>query len=79
MWGKRAEDLSLVYLYLGEGAEDSWPAEDSETTRSRVAAALNGMAAGQFDPVPGEHCRWCDFRAFCPPGRAFVERSSAPG
>jgi DNA helicase-2/ATP-dependent DNA helicase PcrA len=76
VWGKRPEDLRLVYLYLGEGAEDSWPADDPETIRTRLASSLAGMAAGEFDPVPGEHCRWCDFRAFCPPGRAFVERAT---
>jgi DNA helicase-2/ATP-dependent DNA helicase PcrA len=76
VWNKRPEELSLVYLYLGQGVEDSWPAEDPSATRARVASALNGMAEGEFDPVPGEHCRWCDFRAFCPPGRAFVERGS---
>ena len=64
-----------MYLYLGEGAEDAWPAEDPAVTRARVAETLAGMAAGEFDPIPGDHCRWCDFRAFCPPGRAFVEQS----
>ncbi len=75
VWGKAADDLTLVYLYLGEGAEDAWPAEDPAVTRTRVAETLAGMAAGEFDPIPGDHCRWCDFRAFCPPGRAFVEQS----
>jgi DNA helicase-2/ATP-dependent DNA helicase PcrA len=76
VWRKRPEDLRLVYLYLGEGAEDSWPADDSDVIRERLAASLAGIATGEFDPVPGDHCRWCDFRAFCPPGRAFVERTS---
>ena len=77
VWGRRPEDLRLVYLYLRTGDEDSWPAEDPDATRARVAASLAGMAAGGFDPVPGEHCRWCDFQSFCPPGKAFVERSNA--
>ncbi len=74
VWGKRPQDLRLVYLYLGEGAEDTWPADDPDTIRTRLASPLSGMAAGEFDPVPGDHCRWCDFLAFCSAGREFVER-----
>jgi ATP-dependent DNA helicase UvrD/PcrA len=74
VWGKRPEDLRLVYLYLGEGAEDSWPSDDPEVIRARLASSLSGMADGEFDPVPGDHCRWCDFLAFCSAGREFVER-----
>ncbi|MFL5798241.1 MAG: ATP-dependent helicase [Actinomycetota bacterium] len=81
VWSKRPEDLRLVYLYLRTGDEDSWPAEDPDATRARVASSLAGMAAGGFDPVPGDHCRWCDFQSFCPPGKAFVEasRTGSPG
>jgi ATP-dependent DNA helicase UvrD/PcrA len=77
VWSKRPENLRLVYLYLRTGEEDTWPAEDPQATRARVSSALAGMAAGSFDPVPGEQCRWCDFRPFCAPGREFVERTTA--
>ncbi|MGZ8606792.1 MAG: PD-(D/E)XK nuclease family protein, partial [Actinomycetota bacterium] len=41
--------------------------------RARVSAWLRSISAGEFEPTPGEHCRWCDFRAFCDPGKAWVE------
>lgn len=72
VWGKRPEELTLTYLYLATGEERSYPAARTEELRARVSAWLAGIAAGAFDPTPGEHCRWCDFRPFCAAGRAFV-------
>ncbi len=69
VWGKRPEELTLTYLYLATGEEDARPADDPELTRKRVALALEGIAAGRYDPVPGDHCRWCDFLSFCATGR----------
>ncbi len=72
VWGKRPEELTLTYLYLATGEERSYPAPDPKELRARVAAWLEGISAGAFDPTPGEHCRWCDFRSFCEAGRAFL-------
>ncbi len=73
VWGKRAEDLTLTYFYLADGGEVSRPAGDPDETRKRVAEALRRIAGAQFDPTPGEQCRWCDFLSFCQAGQAFVE------
>ena len=59
-------------IYLASGEEVSRPAGDPSQTRSRVAEALRGIAAREFAPQPGEHCRWCDFLSFCDAGRAYV-------
>ncbi len=72
VWGKRSEDLRIVYLYLSEGVEDAWDAGDVEQTRRRVASWLRGMAEARFDPTPGPHCHHCDFLSFCDAGRARV-------
>ena len=77
VWGKRPEDLTLTYLYLATGEEVSHSVDDPDTVRARLVAWLDGIAAGAFDPTPGEHCRWCDFQPFCEPGRAHVE--ATPG
>ncbi|MDP9342693.1 MAG: ATP-dependent helicase [Actinomycetota bacterium] len=71
-FGKDPRDLTLTYLYLSSGEEDTRPAGDPGRTRERVMAALRGMAAGAFDPTPGEQCRWCDFRSFCEAGKAYL-------
>ncbi|HEX9374794.1 MAG TPA: ATP-dependent DNA helicase [Actinomycetota bacterium] len=79
VWGKRPEDLHIVYLYLSEGLEDAWDAGDVEQTRARVATWLRGMADGRFDPTPGSQCHHCDFQSFCDAGRTFVRANEKAG
>ncbi|MDP2481167.1 MAG: PD-(D/E)XK nuclease family protein [Candidatus Palauibacterales bacterium] len=40
--------------------------EQVERVRGMVREAARGIEAGAFEPKPGHHCRWCDFRPFCP-------------
>ena len=77
VWGKRAEDLTLIYLYLASGEEVSRPAGEPDEIRTRVRGWLRDVAAGCFEPRPGKHCEWCDFRPFCDAGRAFLEGRGA--
>jgi hypothetical protein len=37
------------------------------------------MARGAFQPLPGEHCRWCDFLVFCDAGREFMAGRGVAG
>ncbi len=62
-----------VGCHLAGGEEVSFPVEDPAGIRQRVEEWLEGIAAGRFDPTPGEHCRVCDFLSFCEAGRAYVE------
>jgi DNA helicase II / ATP-dependent DNA helicase PcrA len=78
VWGKDPADLTLTYFYLASGEEVSRGAVDAAATRSRIVRALNGMAAGSFDPVAGPYCRWCDFLSFCDPGRAYLAAGPGP-
>ncbi len=73
VWRKRPEDLRLTYLYLSNGAERSYAVDDADAVRARVATWIRSIAAGAFEPAPGEPCRWCDFRPFCDAGKAWVE------
>ena len=75
VWGKRPEDLTLTYLYLASGEEVSYRAQDPDAVRERVAVWIRGIVGGGFDPTPGEHCRWCDFRPFCDAGKDWLERN----
>lgn len=72
VWGKRPEDLTLTYLYLATGQERTHHVDDPASVRERLTGWLKLIAAGRFEPTPGEHCRWCDFRSFCPAGAAWV-------
>jgi putative RecB family exonuclease len=37
-----------------------------ESARAEIDKAAEGIARGEFDPEPGQHCRWCDYRRLCP-------------
>jgi DNA helicase II / ATP-dependent DNA helicase PcrA len=77
VWRKRPENLRLTYLYLSSGEETSYVVDDVVGVRDRVRAWLGGIAEGQFEPTPGEQCRWCDFQAFCDPGTAWVAANAS--
>lgn len=72
IWGKRPEDLTLTYVYLKSGDEVTRTFEDPAGVSERVATALGAIGDGAFEPEPGPACRYCDFRAFCKPGQAWV-------
>jgi DNA helicase-2/ATP-dependent DNA helicase PcrA len=73
VWAKRPEDLVLTYLYLSSGEEVSHAVDDEGAIRERVGAWLRGIGEAGYEPTPGPHCRWCDFRPFCDAGRAWAE------
>ncbi len=37
-----------------------------ERARRKIEEAAEGIAAQEFDPKPGLHCRWCEFARLCP-------------
>ena len=78
IWGKRADELTLTYLYLASDDEVSHPMEDPETIRERVLEALRSIDAGAFEPTPGPQCTYCDFRAFCAEGKAWLAENDTP-
>jgi DNA helicase-2/ATP-dependent DNA helicase PcrA len=75
VWGRRPEDLTLTYFYLASGEEVTRPADPPDRTRRRVLDGLARIRAREFDPTPGDQCKWCDFLSFCPAGRAHVAAS----
>jgi DNA helicase II / ATP-dependent DNA helicase PcrA len=72
IWGKRPEDLTLTYFYLKSGEEVTHPMGELDAVRARVDAALTAIDEGRFEPTPGPACRWCDFKAFCDAGQAWL-------
>jgi putative RecB family exonuclease len=73
VWAKRPEDLTLTYLYLSGGEEVSHTVDDERAIRERVSVWLRGIGDAGYEPTPGPHCRWCDFRPFCDAGRTWVD------
>ena len=67
------EELTLTYVYLKTGEE-----VDPVVRAIRPACAhgwprhWKRSTTGAFDPTPGPACRYCDFRAFCKAGQAWV-------
>jgi DNA helicase-2/ATP-dependent DNA helicase PcrA len=76
VWGRKPEDLTLTYLYLADGEEDSHPMGRPDQVRARVAASLRSIDEAAFDPTPGRWCRHCDFLSFCDAGRAWTAAQS---
>jgi ATP-dependent DNA helicase UvrD/PcrA len=37
-----------------------------ETAQRKIEEAAEGIARGAFEPDPGPHCVWCEFRKLCP-------------
>ncbi|HSL11352.1 MAG TPA: ATP-dependent DNA helicase [Actinomycetota bacterium] len=76
IWGRRDVDLTLTYVYLASGEEVSRPMDEPSEVRARIGASLDAIGAGMFDPIPGMQCVHCDFKAFCPAGRAWLAENA---
>jgi DNA helicase II / ATP-dependent DNA helicase PcrA len=72
IWRKEPADLTLTYYYLGRGAAESRSMGDPQSVRSRLETSLARIEARDFEPTPGTWCSYCDFRAFCDAGKAWV-------
>jgi DNA helicase-2/ATP-dependent DNA helicase PcrA len=59
---------SLVFYNLAENVPVATVRSDTELrlARDRVAAAAEGIAAGEFKPKIDFHCSFCSFRSLCP-------------
>jgi DNA helicase II / ATP-dependent DNA helicase PcrA len=71
-WGHDPAGLRTTEWYLDAGDGDSrdFDAEALDRVRARLSRALEGVAAGRFQPVPGSYCARCDVLGFCRTGRA---------
>src|SRR5262249_41370509 len=61
-----ARELVLVNVQDNSQAASFRTSRQLETARQQIAEAADGIARGEFDPKPGQHCRWCDYRRLCP-------------
>jgi superfamily I DNA/RNA helicase/RecB family exonuclease len=74
------EPRELVLLNLGDGCEVKTfrTTKQLETAQQKIEDVAEGIAAGYFEPTPGSHCVWCEFKKLCPvtEQRVFVPVSS---
>jgi RecB family exonuclease len=68
----KPEQIDVSFVYLGGGLNVHTERADAawrERARRELETLTGSIAAGEYDPRPGEWCRGCDFLRFCEPGR----------
>ena len=60
------KELVLVNVQDSSQASTFRTAKQLNDAQQEIQEAAEGIAHGQFEPTPGQHCRWCDFRRLCP-------------
>jgi DNA helicase-2/ATP-dependent DNA helicase PcrA len=65
-WG--AEPQELMIYNLEDNSQIVTPRTEVQLqeARDKVRQVAEGIKAGNFDPTPGFHCRWCEYRNLCP-------------
>lgn len=59
-------ELVLVNVQDNSQAVAGRTPKQLDTARQEIEEAAEGIVRGEFDPTPGQHCRWCDYRNLCP-------------
>ncbi|MGC2697368.1 MAG: ATP-dependent DNA helicase [Candidatus Angelobacter sp.] len=59
-------ELVLVNVQDNSQAASFRTPKQLDTARQEIQKTAEGIARGEFDPDPGQHCRWCDYRRLCP-------------
>jgi len=65
-WGYRVKHLVLHNLAENTYATASRSALQLEEAKLKVQNVAGQIAAGEFDPKPGFHCRFCAYYSLCP-------------
>jgi ATP-dependent DNA helicase UvrD/PcrA len=59
-------ELVLVNVQDNSQALSTRSSRQLDAAKGKIQDAAEGIASGEFDPKPGNHCRWCDYRQLCP-------------
>jgi putative RecB family exonuclease len=62
----REVTTTLLFLLHDFRMELTQTEEFLEEKREEIRETIARIERGQFDPNPGNHCDWCDYRAHCP-------------
>ncbi|HEX2155094.1 MAG TPA: ATP-dependent DNA helicase [Acidimicrobiia bacterium] len=69
--------LAVSFVYLGDGLDVDRQIADAawmDKAESTVESLATGIVNEEFEPVPSEACRSCEFSRFCPAGTAWLEK-----
>ena len=66
LWNYIPERLVFYNLETAEEVEACRTEKELKEAEERISDVARRIAAGQFDPTPGFHCRSCSFRSICP-------------
>ena len=61
-----ADSLVIVNLADCSAVESRRSEKQLDGEAARVGDAAANIAAGNFEPKPGRHCRFCSYRSLCP-------------
>ncbi|MGB8768432.1 MAG: PD-(D/E)XK nuclease family protein, partial [Candidatus Korobacteraceae bacterium] len=61
-----ADSLVIVNLSNCSAVESRRSKQQLTAEESRVSKAAANIAAGNFEPKPDRHCRFCSYRSLCP-------------
>jgi len=64
--GYVAQELVFLNVQGNQEVATVRTAAQLDKARQKIREAAEGIAAGEFDPKPGLHCRWCDYERLCP-------------
>lgn len=66
-FGKEVATVSLYHVPTQTPFEvERHGPEQAEKLRTAAREVADGIEREAFEPTPGRHCRWCDFKPWCP-------------
>lgn len=75
--GAPVADVEYLYLDTMERLtfpiDDAWQAQREMAIGTLARAAFEAEKSGDLPPQPSPLCAWCDFKARCPEGQAFLD------
>ncbi|MEP7027807.1 MAG: PD-(D/E)XK nuclease family protein [Candidatus Eisenbacteria bacterium] len=75
--GAPVVEVEHHYLATGERlsfpVDEAWQVQKDAVVLDLARRVLRAESAGEFPPAPSKLCAWCDFRARCPEGQAFLD------
>ena len=57
---------TYYYLESGEALSTTRSDTDLKKTVKDIEATIDNITNGYFEPTPGMHCTWCEFKDVCP-------------
>ena len=76
-WGYQADRLIFYNLEEAAGVTTSRDRLQLEEAKAKVKDVAERIEAGEFDPTPGYHCRFCSYRNLCPATEKPLHTASA--